>query len=249
MYCPKCGVENPDGAQTCNACKCVFRNDTGEKPFTNPKTSRLAIASLALGILSIFVLPILIAIPAVGLGIMSLLRIKKSSGQLKGKELAIAGIAIAVFVITLTQILTPEFALKPVAHRIACGTNMAALGKAMFVYANDNIGEYPSNSIWCDLLIKHAKVNQESFCCKGARQGPCNYAMNKNAAGIFDLPDMVLLFETKPGWNQSGGPEILSTENHKGQGCNILFNDGHVEFVKIKDINKLKWIERPPRMY
>ena len=67
--------------------------------------------------------------------------------------------------------------------------------------------------------------------------------MNKNIEklGANAPPDMVLLFETRPGWNQTGGPEILTTDNHNGNGCNILFNDGHVEFVRTEDINDLKW--------
>ena len=42
-------------------------------------------------------------------------------------------------------------------------------------------------------------------------------------------------------WNQVGGPEILTTENHKGKGCNVLFADGFVRFVKTKNLGKLKW--------
>jgi prepilin-type processing-associated H-X9-DG protein len=42
-------------------------------------------------------------------------------------------------------------------------------------------------------------------------------------------------------WNQVGGPEILTKENHKGKGCNILFNDGHVEFVPSNELSQLKW--------
>lgn len=42
-------------------------------------------------------------------------------------------------------------------------------------------------------------------------------------------------------WNQVGGPEILTTENHNGKGCNVLFNDGRVEFIKTKHLDKLKW--------
>jgi prepilin-type processing-associated H-X9-DG protein len=41
-------------------------------------------------------------------------------------------------------------------------------------------------------------------------------------------------------WNQVGGPAILTTEHHKGEGCNILFGDGHVEFVKKEEIPKLR---------
>jgi hypothetical protein len=42
-------------------------------------------------------------------------------------------------------------------------------------------------------------------------------------------------------WNQSGGAEILTTDNHKGEGCNVLFNDLSVRFVKTENIRDLKW--------
>ena len=86
-------------------------------------------------------------------------------------------------------------------------------------------------------------VSKKEFTCPGAPQGPCNYAMNKNVEklGMRAPPDMVVLFETHPGWNQSGGPEILSTENHNGDGCNVLFVDSHVQFVRTRDLKDLKW--------
>ncbi len=63
---------------------------------------------------------------------------------------------------------------------------------------------------------------------------------------------MVLLYETHPGWNQVGGPEILTVDNHQGEGCNVLFVDGHVEFVKSPGLPQLRWTgsdalgNRPP---
>jgi prepilin-type processing-associated H-X9-DG protein len=42
-------------------------------------------------------------------------------------------------------------------------------------------------------------------------------------------------------WNQVGGPEDITTEYHKGIGCNVLFGDGHSEFVKTKDLGGLRW--------
>ncbi|HSV99683.1 MAG TPA: H-X9-DG-CTERM domain-containing protein [Sedimentisphaerales bacterium] len=64
--------------------------------------------------------------------------------------------------------------------------------------------------------------------------------MNPNA-GPRQASDVVLLFESKPGWNQSGGAELLTTENHQGKGCNVLFTDGHVEFVKTEYLSELRW--------
>jgi peroxiredoxin Q/BCP len=45
----------------------------------------------------------------------------------------------------------------------------------------------------------------------------------------------------KDRWNQHGGPELLSFKHRKGTGCNVLFSDMHVEFVKAEDIDKLRW--------
>ena len=126
---------------------------------------------------------------------------------------------------------------------MVCGSNMAAIGRAMLTYANDYNDMLPTPSKWCDLLIEHGYVTKEQFKCQGAVRGPCNYAMNKNIEkiGMNGPPDMVVLFETYPGWNQVGGSEILTTANHRGEGCNMLYMDNHVYFEKIEDLQKLKW--------
>jgi prepilin-type processing-associated H-X9-DG protein len=72
----------------------------------------------------------------------------------------------------------------------------------------------------------------------------CHYAINPKAKPNSPA-DVVLLFETKHGWNQFGGPEILNDENHlklEGRkGCNILFNDGSVKFIEPEQFGELKW--------
>jgi len=247
MYCPKCGTENPDDAQICSSCSSAL--STASAPPAPPvaKTSGMAIASLVLAILSPFTC-LVTAIPAIVFGIVGLCKINKSAGQLKGQGLAIAGIcipAVSVPLIALLMgILMPALArTRQLAFRMTCATNLSGLGKAMLIYANDYDDMFPTPSEWCDLLIEYTEVTTKSFLCKGAPEGPCNYAMNENVAklGISAPPDMVLLFETEPGWNQVGGPEMLTTDNHQGEGCNVLFVDGHVEFVKANQLHKLRW--------
>jgi prepilin-type processing-associated H-X9-DG protein len=60
-------------------------------------------------------------------------------------------------------------------------------------------------------------------------------------ADKWSAPDVVLLFESTAGWNQVGGPELLTTRHHEGKGCNVLFVDYHAEFVKGEEIPRLKW--------
>jgi hypothetical protein len=136
------------------------------------------------------------------------------------------------------------FRVRQLAFRTVCGTNIHGLGKAMLIYANDYDDKFPTSSKWCDLLKDYTQVPHAGFRCYGAFEGPCNYAMNKNLENFSKgdaPPDMVALFETHPGWNQVGGPEILTTENHQGEGCNVLFADNSMRFIRTGDLNQLKW--------
>lgn len=246
MYCPKCGTENPDDVQLCHSCSWVLTSISTTAQNPNAKTSGLAITSLVLGILSIFTL-FLTSLPAIILGIISIFKIEKSAGQLKGKGLAIAGIAVPAaslpIVALLMGILMPALArTRTIAQQIACASSLKQLGLAIQIYAEDNNHKYPTADKWCDLL-KTYYMDEKVLTCPSAGQGRCHYAINPNTEPNSPS-DVVLLFETRLGWNQCGGPEILSTDNHRGEGCNILFNDGHVEFVKIKDINNLKWLAK-----
>jgi len=259
MRCPKCGTENPDGAQLCRSCSAVLASTATQALSAGAKTSGLAIASLVLAIISPCTC-FITAIPAIILGIVGLVKISKSGGQLKGNGFAIAGIALPVvllpFIALLMGIMMPALVrVRQIAFRTVCAKNLEALGKAMLIYASEYDEKYPTPSKWCDLLIEYTEVDERMFRCRGAfgckaarcysgvSGKLCSYAMNKNIEelGANAPPDMVLLFETSPGWNQSGGPEILTTDNHQREGCNVLFVDSHVQFVKTEDINDLKW--------
>jgi prepilin-type processing-associated H-X9-DG protein len=94
--------------------------------------------------------------------------------------------------------------------------------------------------------MEYAKIHKRFFVClgSGTRLGQCSYAMNKNIAGAKKAnisSDTVVLYESTAGWNKSGGQELLNTANHYEAGCHILFNDGHVEFVKPERLAELKW--------
>lgn len=263
MNCPKCGTENPNNAQSCWFCSLALIST----PTTSPqqaqgvKTSGLAIASLVLGILSPFTC-FLTVIPAIIFGIVALVKIGKSTGQLKGNGLAIAGICVSGTLLALLPIfalmmgiMMPALAKTRVkAQQMVCATNLSGLGKAMLIYANDYNDMFPTPSKWCDLLVEYQNVSKQTFACPAALTkyrsvrsiDQCNYAMNKNVEKLGTNnapPDMVLLFESQPGWNQSGGPEILTTDNHY-EGCNIVFVDSHVEFVRTERLKNLRWTTR-----
>ncbi len=125
-----------------------------------------------------------------------------------------------------------------------CALNLRELGTDLRTYAEANGAKYPAPEKWCDLLVNEGGVDKRRFICPGAGnaggEARCHYAINSqcepNSPG-----DIVLLFETKGGWNQHGGLELLTFDNHKPGGANVLFNGGHVEFVKPEEAGKLKW--------
>jgi prepilin-type processing-associated H-X9-DG protein len=118
----------------------------------------------------------------------------------------------------------------------------------MKAYAKDHNDTYPQANNWCDVLIKNYNVNPKQFRCPAsdARAGQSSYAININIAGKKTSevsPETVLLFETKPGVNPAGGPEMVITENHEDGCCNILYGDGHAksEIFAKGTPNDLRW--------
>lgn len=223
------------------------------------KTSNLAIASLIMGLTSLVICVLwpILALPAIFCGVAALIKISRSNGSLKGNAFAITGIVIPVvmlfFMPFILAILMPALSkTKHIAHRSVCATNLRTLSLAMIIYANDNGDRLPFSDNWSDVLIQKADVSPKSFLCPGddAVVGQSSYALNRNAAEkhVRKLrPDMVLLFETSAGqtaarhWNLVGGPESITTEHHNGEGCNVVFVDGHTEFIPADRIHTLRW--------
>ena len=141
----------------------------------------------------------------------------------------------------LFETLRPDY--TPRYRQLRCLGNLKQLGMMLTLYAHENRDMYPPVQRWSDVLV--AEYGQEDdvndiLHCRGDETGPCSYAMNPNA-DANGANDVVLLFESQPGWNQYGGPELLEVGNHEGRGCNVLFVDGNVEFIKTEDVAGLKW--------
>lgn len=211
------------------------------------KVSKLAVGAFGLAIAGI-VTAFFTAPFALILGILSVFRIQKSKGKLKGTSVAIAAIIIAeAGAIWLVCVGIPR--IRCISPRMTCGTNLSNLGKAMLVYANEYNGKYPTADKWCDLLIAEGLVNERQLKCPAIKDKRvrCSYAINPNCH-VDSPPDTVLLFETDGGWNQFGGVELLTLKNHKEDiGFNVLYSDLHVAFTfePLKAVLDLNWGNDP----
>lgn len=229
-----------------------------------PKTNRFAIASLVLGIFTLamwllhnltrvrtypfYPRPVPVGFFPLGIiglvmGIVAISVIKKGKQRLTGSVSAVFGIIINGFLLFALVYGSWHNYTDRIARIKGRGVlNLRGLGMAMLIYANDYDDKYPTADKWCDLLIEGGYISERMFKCPGDMKGPCSYAINPNCEPNSP-PDMVLLFETKGGWNQFGGAEILTTENHDGRGCNVFFNNFVIDlkFIKTKRLGELKW--------
>jgi hypothetical protein len=107
--------------------------------------------------------------------------------------------------------------------------------------------KYPAGAEWCDSIVlafERAGSRPEvmkPFKCPVVAEGRSHYAMNPNCS--YDSgPDVVLLFEAKAGWNQHGGPELFTFDNHDPKGGLVLLNDGTVKFIRSEEeLKQLRW--------
>jgi len=116
-------------------------------PPASPRTSRAAVCSLVLGILSIPCFSVITGIPAIICGHVAHGKIKRSGGALTGAGMAIAGfitgyvsLLLAVFVIPMMlAIAVPNFVkAREVAMRNVCLSNLHQINGAMQSWALDN---------------------------------------------------------------------------------------------------------------
>ena len=176
-------------------------------------------------------------------GVISDHRIYKSKGKLKGRLFSMSGTGLCL-VFLIIAFLFPSCPPDDSEYQLICSiNNMKGIGASIYLYASEFDDEYPTPDKWCDLMMEHVDVGERAFICPSAKKSgseeKSHYAINPKAEPNSPN-DVVLLFETKGGWNQYGGKELLTTENHEN-GCNIVFNDGSAKFIKTEDVNSLRW--------
>ncbi len=159
----------------------------------------------------------------------------------------------------ILRMVTPH--IEPIELRVRCAANLKDLWHRFRLY--DKAAEslrfaflrrlcgkpYPPPNTWCDSMLRaYRRAIQiaderliRPYICPSAGPGKCHYAMNPNCK-LDSPPDTVLLFETKAGWNQHGGPELFTFDNHDPKGGCVLLNDGTIKFIRTtEELHQLRW--------
>ncbi len=232
-----------------------------------PKMCKLAVLSIvcivaAFAILAIYLFSSEAAIPlrlenllmpaggaalAVALvaGVIALVMIKTSGGALAGRRLALLGIIVPIVVgvaFVRSKAPTEEPLVLPSTQ---CRSNISQLAVLLSEYRRDNDGQFPKTEKWCDILLEQTKADESLFACPLAEGARGSYSLNKHAVEAGDdLPeDMVVLFESGPGWNQVGGPELMIAPHgsRRGNSGSIVLGNGKARFVSEDRLDELNW--------
>lgn len=217
-------------------------------PAGAPTTSGMAIASLICGVLGLCtVFTALIGLP---LGIISLAKIRGSSGRLEGQGLAIAGICTSGLSLLMLPIMAalmlPALAkAKQRAQTINCISQVKQLGLAVRMYSNDNKDTFPPADTWSDSIQSYVAGTQTFRCNADSTGQRSSFAFNKKVAGKKEAdvnPRTVILFEVEgEGWNTSGGRELMMQRSRHGQTFAVGLADGSAQQVSASQLSNLRW--------
>ncbi len=149
-------------------------------------------------------------------------------------------------------------------RRVHCYLNLNQIAKALVTYAEASDGRLPDATNWCDTLYPGVVPDGRVFLCPqfvkdewqpyvfsigglelllgGPALPRCTYGLNARVsrAKLKDLPqDVVLVFETRGGWNQHGGPADVIAR-HRGY-TEVLFADTHSETCRLDHFAEWRW--------
>ena len=208
-------------------------------PIGNQKTDVVSIIALVAGILGVF-LP-LVNIAAIILGAIGMSRTSKQG--VGGKGLAISGLVLGIvgflFSCVMLSIMLPALnRVRETANRAKCASNMSMIGKAAILHGIENRNNMPPD---LTTLFKNGDLTDEAMCCPSSTATP---GMSSASSDAQSRQSGYLSYVWVGSGLTTNAPSetpllIEPLSNHDGDGGNVLFCDGHVEFVRAMDVQTL----------
>ncbi len=192
-------------------------------PPGQPPRQGMAVASLICGIGGLVTCG-LSGLVGIVLGVVALTRANREPQRYGGSGVAVAGICTGAFSLIVLPLLMISILLpsltraRELSKRLVCGANLKSLGTSFKIYASASLGTTPS----FETLVEAGEITEKQLWC------PSSGAVLGDLRACYEvIPDAVVL--------RGRGDAVLAydkPENHGGEGANVLFTDGHVEFIR-----------------
>lgn len=131
---------------------------------TPSRFSKAALVAFVLGASSI-VLSLVTALPALYLGVQAIRAINTSDGRLRGRPLAIAGLALSAFVTVATAVGCVALVLIYVQERsraVGCANNLRLIGEAIHSYSDSHEHDFPPGTVVNPALEPSRRLSWEA---------------------------------------------------------------------------------------
>jgi len=225
--CTACGErfaldDSTTGPIRCPHCQAPVTVPSSVAQATHPAASpparqRLATAALVCGIIGLVgCFPL--GLVGMVLGIVALVKAIARPQECRGRGRAIAGVCTGAAGLLVFMVLQPSLSrVRELSNRLACGANLRAIASSNKVYAEESQARLPGD---LQILADTGELPLRSLRCPSCRARPSG-AHTCYSYVLLDVSDLdfrcVLAYEKQ--------------DHHLGEGGNVLFADGHVEFV------------------
>jgi prepilin-type processing-associated H-X9-DG protein len=126
------------------------------------------------------------------------------------------------------------------ANRVKCASNLKQIGSAMLLYANENAGHYPDRF---EQLLATQDIGAEVFVCPSSNDEKANgNTLDEIVADLARPHHLSYVYHGKGFTKDAPADVVLATElfeNHDRDGLNVLYGDGHVDFINRAAAEKL----------
>ncbi len=153
------------------------------------------------------------------------------------QHLVVLSLLIIPLVAILAAILFPAFVrVEAKKAQRACLANLRMLHSAAMPYAEDNDGYLPRGVSWRDALLPHLPGGRDCSLCPATKKPYVfNDALSGSTIKKMPSPDKVTLFSDAPA-DERKPPH--------GGGFNVVFLDGHVQWLDEARFHELMTGER-----
>jgi len=151
-------------------------------------------------------------------------------GQGVARTAQVLGIISIVAWVLLTAAAVPTtIKARRQAQRVQCMSQMRSIGQAVMIYANTNRGFLPPT---LDELAKAKTIPAGLFTCPACDGDPTKPAASSGAYGTYSYVYLGAGRKLTSIRRPSQEPLLFEPmTNHTDPGINVLFFDGHVEFL------------------